>query len=156
MNMRQYLTQYFHSLDEDQISVDLWPTQVYRKPTVGMTMTMEFQSTITLLNPQISDYVGWPLGRLQNWSHALDVGYAGAVKAGRVDEWVHEVCAHADHGRRHLLMMENIGGILPKEMWKIRELWRQKVELLKVLLRGIDCIELRVNIVEPGQFNLLK
>lgn len=90
-----------------------------------------------------------------NWPHTFDVECAEAAKSGHLDEWIYEVNCHASRGRRYLSRMENINGMLPKEMWRIRELWRQQVDLLKILLRGIDSIELRVNIVEKGMFNLI-
>jgi hypothetical protein len=89
-----------------------------------------------------------------NWRHALDEGYVEAMKSGQVSAWVYEVSAHANQGRRHLSMMQNIDCVLPKEMWKIRELWRQKAELLEIVLRGINSIELRVDIVEQGMFTV--
>jgi hypothetical protein len=95
-------------------------------------------------------------GGYMNWPHTFNDGYADAVKSDRLDEWVYEINRHASRGRQYLSLMENMNGLLPKEMWRIRELWRQQVDLLKILLRGIGSIELRVNIVEKGMFNLIK
>lgn len=93
-------------------------------------------------------------GGHMNWPRALDEGYAKAVESGELSEWVYQVTSHASQGRRHLSMMENIECVLPKEMWKIRELWREKVELLKIVIRGLNSIELRVDIIEQGTFTV--
>jgi hypothetical protein len=98
-------------------------------------------------------------GGYMNWPHALEVGYGAAKQIGEleVNKWVHDVLAHADRGRLILQTLEGMKGWLPKEMWKIREIWRRVLELVEVLHRGVACIEIRVDIVRFGSssFNLL-
>jgi hypothetical protein len=98
-------------------------------------------------------------GGSANWPYALEVGYAAAKEIGEleVNEWVRNVLVHAERGRYLIQTLEGMKGWLPKEMWKIREIWRRVLESLGVLHRGVACIEVRVDIIRLGSssFNLL-
>jgi hypothetical protein len=103
------------------------------------------------------DVEGWTgrWGGLVNWSHALQVGYTDAKESRKVDEWVQDVLMHAERGRLILRVLEGMTGWLPKQMWKIREIWRKVFELLGIVYRGLACIETRVDIIRSSSFNLL-
>jgi hypothetical protein len=62
---------------------------------------------------------------------------------------------HAERGRLILRVLEGMTGWLPKQMWKIREIWRKVFELLGIVYRGLACIETRVDIIRSSSFNLL-
>lgn len=93
-------------------------------------------------------------GGVHGWGHALDSGYSVAKESGTLDQWADNVLEHADRGRLIVHMLQQMNGALPKEMWKIRELWRQHTNLLTLVVKGLMTIEVRLDILKPGPFNL--
>jgi len=130
---------------------------IWRKLIAGVTLITGAGSMIILWGFANQCWSGLAVGVATWTGQTLSMSSVWRLQnqAGHLDEWIYEVNCHASRGRRYLSHMENINGVLPKEMWRIRELWRQQVDLLKILLCGIDSIELRVNIVEKGMFNLI-
>lgn len=93
-------------------------------------------------------------GGVDNWNRALDDGYQVAKQSGNLNLWLSDVLEHADRGRLLARMLDQMSSALPTEMWKIRELWRQQYSLLTLVLRALALIEVRINFVNTGPFNL--
>ncbi|TFK58845.1 hypothetical protein BDN72DRAFT_735529, partial [Pluteus cervinus] len=93
-------------------------------------------------------------GGLESWPQHLDSGYETALAAGRADHWVQSVVDHADRGRLLEKMLGQMETALPREMWRIRELWRQQTQLVGLVVKALTLIEVRVNVVTRGVFNL--
>ncbi|TFK60232.1 hypothetical protein BDN72DRAFT_864527 [Pluteus cervinus] len=95
-------------------------------------------------------------GGLEAWPGRLDSGYEAAKATGCVDHWIQKVLDHADRGRLLRNLLGQMETALPQELWKIRELWRQQTVLLGLVIRGLELIELRVDIIRGGPFNLVR
>lgn len=100
--------------------------------------------------------LGWAScwGGVHNWNGALDHGYQAAKNSGDLNHWLSDVLEHADRGRLLVRMLDQTSSALPTEMWKIRELWRQQVSLLTLVLKALALIEVRIDLVKMGPFNL--
>ncbi|TFK60135.1 hypothetical protein BDN72DRAFT_546318 [Pluteus cervinus] len=100
---------------------------------------------------------GWlaEWGGLESWPRFLDVGYEAARKSGSVDLWVSSALDHADRGRLLEKMLGQMETTLPEEMWKIRELWRRQTVLVGLVVKALTLIEVRVDVIQHGPFNLL-
>ncbi|KAF5381782.1 hypothetical protein D9615_005372 [Tricholomella constricta] len=70
-------------------------------------------------------------GGSQGWASALDASWDRAWKTDTTDKWLTAVWEHANEGRDLLARMRLMEGQLPLEMWKLREMWRQEVELVE-------------------------
>ncbi|TFK59625.1 hypothetical protein BDN72DRAFT_905673 [Pluteus cervinus] len=101
---------------------------------------------------------GWlaEWGGLESWPHFLDVGFQTARMSGHTDEWVQLVVDHADRGRLLERLLGQMETTLPLEMWKIRELWRQQTQLLGLVVKALTLIEVRVDVLKNGWFNLIQ
>ncbi|TFK59263.1 hypothetical protein BDN72DRAFT_906021 [Pluteus cervinus] len=95
-------------------------------------------------------------GGLEAWLGYLDSGYEAAKATGCVDHWIQKVLDHADRGRLLRNLLGQMETALPQEVWKIRELWRQQTVLLGLVIKGLAVIELRVDIIRRGPFNLVQ
>ncbi|TFK58990.1 hypothetical protein BDN72DRAFT_906242 [Pluteus cervinus] len=95
-------------------------------------------------------------GGLEVWPRRLDSGYEAAKKTGHVDQWIQMALDHADRGRLLHNLLSQMETVLPPELWKIRELWRQQTVLLGLVIKGLALIEMRVDIVQRGPFNLVQ
>ncbi|KAG6914737.1 hypothetical protein DXG01_015687 [Tephrocybe rancida] len=97
------------------------------------------------------DVAGWSrqYGGVAHWSATMDESLQWAVQERSVNKAVAYLTAHADKGRAFLRELHDFNGRLPAEKWKIRELWRIKVELVEALVKGITIIELKASIL-PG------
>ncbi|KAG6809812.1 hypothetical protein H0H92_014634 [Tricholoma furcatifolium] len=72
-----------------------------------------------------------------NWDSGLDDSFKRAVENNCVERWRAEVTHHTYIGRQLLGQMQIFDHRLPQEEWKIRELWRLRLELAEVLIRGL-------------------
>ena len=95
-------------------------------------------------------------GGLEAWPGHLDSGYETAKETGHLDQWIQKVLDHADRGRLLRNLLGQMETALPPELWKIRELWRQQTDLLALVIKGLVLIEVRVDIVRGGPFNLIQ
>ncbi|TFK60199.1 hypothetical protein BDN72DRAFT_940757 [Pluteus cervinus] len=95
-------------------------------------------------------------GGLEAWAGCLDSGYENAKETGQIDQWIQKVLDHADRGRLLRNLLGQMETALPPELWKIRELWRQQTVLLGLVIKGLVLIEVRVDIVRGGPFNLVQ
>ncbi|TFK58931.1 hypothetical protein BDN72DRAFT_948610 [Pluteus cervinus] len=95
-------------------------------------------------------------GGLEAWSGHLDSGYETAKETGHIDQWIQKVLDHADRGRLLRNLLGQMETALPPELWKIRELWRQQTVLLGLVIKGLVLIEVRVDIIHKGPFNLIR
>ncbi|KAG6915876.1 hypothetical protein DXG01_009453 [Tephrocybe rancida] len=68
-----------------------------------------------------------------NWNSALDHSFIMAMENNRVERWREQIMDHQ----------------LPVEQWKVRKLWRLRLELAEVLIRGITILEIKT-LVLPG------
>ncbi|TFK60792.1 hypothetical protein BDN72DRAFT_722615, partial [Pluteus cervinus] len=93
-------------------------------------------------------------GGLDLWGRYLDEGFVQAKLAGDVDGWVKGVMEHADRGRLLAAMVDQMDANIPAEMWKIRNLWRQQMVMARRLFKGLILIEVRVDPIRPGPFNV--
>ncbi|KAG6809407.1 hypothetical protein H0H92_000379 [Tricholoma furcatifolium] len=82
-----------------------------------------------------------------NWDSGLDDSFKRAVENNRVERWRAEVSHHTYIGRQLLAQMQVFDHRLPREEWKIRELWRLRLELAEVLIRGLTILELKNSIL---------
>jgi hypothetical protein len=87
------------------------------------------------------------------WPVSLDYSFANAVKDGREDEWKEQLLGHTSKGHRLLAQLYSMGGRLPKELYKVRELWRLQVGLIEVLVMGITTINIHCSIL-PHYWNI--
>lgn len=94
-------------------------------------------------------------GGLENWPDELGVLFSQAEESETVAEWTREVWQYTERGRTLREFLRTLRGDLPREMWKIRELWHQHVELVRAVERGLACLEMRCNIIRKDYFNLL-
>ena len=46
-------------------------------------------------------------------------------------------------------------GVLLNKAWQIRHLWQVEVQCLKTVLKGLACLESRVNLDRPDGLNLM-
>ncbi|TFK58189.1 hypothetical protein BDN72DRAFT_906987 [Pluteus cervinus] len=95
-------------------------------------------------------------GGLEAWPGHLDSGYKAAKETGHIDEWIQNVLDHADRGRLLHNLLGQMETALPPELWKIRELWRQQTILLGLVIKGLVLVEVQVDIVRRGPFNLIQ
>ncbi|TFK59704.1 hypothetical protein BDN72DRAFT_905606 [Pluteus cervinus] len=108
------------------------------------------RATIKLVNEWLQEW-----GGLQSWDDYLDSRFIAARQSGNVDQWVKHVVEHADRGRLYEKMLSQMESTIPADMWKIRELWREQSECIKVVATALALIRLRVNLVHRNPFNLL-
>jgi hypothetical protein len=54
-----------------------------------------------------------------------------------------------------LQSLEQMQGVLPNKAWQIHHLWQVEVQCLKTILKGLACLESRVNLDRHGSLNLL-
>lgn len=87
---------------------------------------------------------GW--GGVAYWPETLDLAYARACKEGQQGQWQEDLVNHASVGRRLLVQLHSMGGRLPKERYKTRELWRSQVSLVEMLVMGITTINIRCSV----------
>ena len=88
---------------------------------------------------------GW--GGVAYWPVTLDDSYTRAHSEGRQDKWQEDLLHHAAIGRRLLAQLYSMGGRLPRERYKTRELWRCQVELVEMLVMGITIINTRCSVL---------
>jgi hypothetical protein len=91
---------------------------------------------------------GW--GGVAVWHITLNRSYTQAFEEGRVDQWQEQMLGHASIGRRLLSQYTNLGGELPKEPYKIKELWRISIEMMEMLVAGITLINSRCSVLPHG------
>ncbi|KAG6807477.1 hypothetical protein H0H92_007333 [Tricholoma furcatifolium] len=84
-----------------------------------------------------------------NWDLSLDESFMLTVENNSVERWKAEISHHTYIGRQLLAQMQVFDHRLPQEEWKIRELWRIRLELAQVLIRGLTILELK-NSILPG------
>ena len=87
---------------------------------------------------------GW--GGVAYWSISLDESFTRAFEEGRQDQWQEQLLDHASKGRRLLSQLYSMGGQLPREPYKVRELCRLQVELVEILVMGITIINTRCSV----------
>lgn len=90
---------------------------------------------------------GW--GGVTFWNIGLDTSFTIAVEERRVEKWREQLNNHAILGRKILGRLHKVDGRLPKESWKLRELWRLKIELVEILAKGLTILEIKTSIL-PG------
>jgi hypothetical protein len=88
---------------------------------------------------------GW--GGVAYWPISLDHSFTYAQQEGRQDQWQEQLLNHASMGRRLLAQLYTMGGCLPKEPYKVRELWRIQVGLVEMLVMGITIINTRCSVL---------
>ena len=88
---------------------------------------------------------GW--GGVSYWPISLDHSFTCVKEEGRHDQWQEKLLSHASMGRRLLAQLHDIGGRLPKEPYKVRELWHLQVQLVEVLVMGITTINTRCSVL---------
>ena len=88
--------------------------------------------------------LGW--GAVTYWSISLDESFTRAFEEGRQDQWQEQLLDHASKGWRLLSQLYSMGGQLPREPYKVRELWRLQVELVEILVMGITIINTRCSV----------
>ncbi|TFK63617.1 hypothetical protein BDN72DRAFT_902264 [Pluteus cervinus] len=93
-------------------------------------------------------------GGLDTWPQFLDDRYRASQASGLVDQWVRSVVDHADRGRLLERLLGQMETTLPQEMWRIRELWRQQTRILGLVVKALTLIEVRVDLIQRGPFNL--
>lgn len=90
---------------------------------------------------------GW--GGVAWWNEGLDQSFNIAVEENRVDLWREQVSNHMELGRSILGRLHEMDGKLPDERWKVRELWRLKIELVEIVVKGITTLDIKSSIL-PG------
>ncbi|KAJ3564207.1 hypothetical protein NP233_g8443 [Leucocoprinus birnbaumii] len=99
----------------------------------------------SILYAQVVQWVSnW--GGLENWPFALQKQYEEAVVAGpwETDKWYDDIWKYADEGRMLRADFAELHGTLPTAHSKVKELYRQEIEAVASLVRGITIIETRV------------
>ncbi|KAG6913826.1 hypothetical protein DXG01_004059 [Tephrocybe rancida] len=157
---------YLHIMDD--------PNSMNRPPDFFAMMPLlrekEYAATIdkvvgpvkTVAQPQMFDeleqlyrirenVVNWSSGwtGAANWNIALDHSFNKAVENDRVENWREQLYSHLTLGRNLLAQLQIMDHRLPNEHWKVRELWRLRLELAEVLIRGITILEIKTSIL-PG------
>lgn len=89
------------------------------------------------------------------WPLTLDYSFASAVEEGREEQWQKQLRSHGSKGRRLLAQLYSMGGHLPKDRGRVRELWKQQVGLIEILAMGITAINIRCSIL-PHQWDAKK
>ena len=114
----------------------------------------EVVDRIDRLNREV---MGWASGwdGVAYWPVTLDHSFASAVEEGREEQWQDQLRGHASKGRRLLAQLYSMGGHLPKERCKVRELWRRQVGLMEILVMGITTINIRCSVL-PHHWNAKK
>lgn len=96
------------------------------------------------------------LGGVEFWDGRLGPSLAEARKtAGGQERWVAEILDHIEWGRELLQSLERMQGVLPNKAWQIRHLWQVEVQCLKTVVKGLACLESRVNLDRPDGLNLM-
>ena len=88
---------------------------------------------------------GW--GGVSYWPISLDHSFIHAKEEGCQDQWQEQLLSHASMGWRLLAQLGDMGGRLPKEPYKVKELWRLQVQLVEVLVMGITIINTRCSVL---------
>ncbi|KAF8232952.1 hypothetical protein L208DRAFT_1210806, partial [Tricholoma matsutake] len=86
-------------------------------------------------------------GGIAYWVISLDHSFACAKEEGCQDQWQEQLLRHASMGQRLLAQLYDMGEHLPKEPYKVRELWRLQVQLAEVLVMGITIINTRCSVL---------
>jgi hypothetical protein len=81
---------------------------------------------------------GW--GGVSYWLISLDHSFIHAKEEGCQDQWQEQLHSHASIRWRLLAQLGDMGGHLPKEPYKVKELWCLQVQLVGVLVMGITII----------------
>ncbi|KAG6905213.1 hypothetical protein DXG01_004141 [Tephrocybe rancida] len=84
-----------------------------------------------------------------NWNSTHDRSFIMAVENNRVDHWREQVYSHATAGHSLLAQLQIMDHWLPAKHWKVRELWRMRLELAEVLIWGITILEIKTSVL-PG------
>ncbi|KAJ3561053.1 hypothetical protein NP233_g10433 [Leucocoprinus birnbaumii] len=87
------------------------------------------------------------------WAEWLEMSYNEAMKCYGFDEWFEEVWDHADKGRRLETRLFELHGTLPKEHYKVKELYRRATELVHLLAKAIALLEIQVALI-PHKFSI--
>lgn len=101
----------------------------------------------------IRGYVGdWACewGHPSGWAQRLQDEYkeAASISEDAVADWVTHVTLHAYSGRHFVQALKTItDSDIPKHDWQIRELWRNTLDLLDPLYKGIAVIEAQVDLI---------
>ncbi|KAJ3570347.1 hypothetical protein NP233_g4470 [Leucocoprinus birnbaumii] len=90
-------------------------------------------------------------GGVANWPEWLEMSYNEAKKYYRVDDWFEQVWDQADKGRCLETRLFEMYGTLPKEHYKVKELYRRAMELVHLLAKATALIEIRVPLI-PDKF----
>jgi len=94
---------------------------------------------MTHLSEEIWEWAsGW--GGVAYWSISLDHSFTCAFEEGQHSLWQEQLLNHALTGRHLLAQLYSMGGSLPRELYKVKELWRLQVELMEMLTMGITII----------------
>jgi hypothetical protein len=111
----------------------------------------EERDRIDQLNREV---MGWAAGwdGVAYWPVTLDCSFASAVEEDREEQWQEQLWGHASKGRCLLAQLYSMGGRLPKERYKVRELWRQQVGLMEILIMGIMTINIYCSVL-PHHWN---
>lgn len=84
------------------------------------------------------------------WAQRLRDGYkeAASISEGAVAKWVTHVTLHAYTGCHYMQSLKAItDDDIPKHDWQIQELWRNTLDLLDPLYKGIAIIEAQVDLI---------
>ncbi|KAJ3569443.1 hypothetical protein NP233_g5046 [Leucocoprinus birnbaumii] len=92
-------------------------------------------------------------GGVASWPEWLEMSYDEAMKTYRFNEWFEEVWDHADRGRRLETRLFELHGTLPKEHFRVKELYRRAMELVHLLAKAIALIEIRVALI-PHKYSI--
>lgn len=96
---------------------------------------------------------GW--GGVTYWDVALERSFHLAVDMHCVERWRAQLAHHTSLGRSLLGRVQQMDGHLPAEAWKVKELWRIKVMLVELLVKGITTLDIKTSIV-PGYCTVYK
>ncbi|KAJ3556943.1 hypothetical protein NP233_g11863 [Leucocoprinus birnbaumii] len=94
-------------------------------------------------------------GGIAHWPEWLEMSYNEAVKYYGVEDWFEQVWDQADKGRRLETRLFEMYGSLPKEHYKVKELYRRSTELLHLLAKATALIEIRVPLI-PDKYAIQK
>lgn len=94
---------------------------------------------------------GW--GGVTLWDIGLNESFNAAVEEDRVELWREQVSNHMNLGRKLLGRLHEMEGRLPKAAWMIRDLWRLKIELVEILVKGITILEIKTSIL-PSAYTM--
>ncbi|KAJ3564309.1 hypothetical protein NP233_g8385 [Leucocoprinus birnbaumii] len=86
-------------------------------------------------------------GGLSNWPEWLEATYRQAKKENRFDDWLEQVWEQADQGRRLETRLFQMYSKLPREHYKVKELYRHSVELVHLVAKAIALIEIRAPLI---------